>query len=225
MGPLIAAEVAAAPAAAATAAATTGGGLAALIKTLGLQTVTELLAQKAAGAFGGSIAPSQYVPASVGENKSNYFIGANPYIAREEYEAGENYKRAILRKFGIDLPNVTSTKEVIAEIEKLTEKQAQSLSARERQKISLEGSLAQQLAALQGEIGLKRAELERGYDVALKGYDLEEVKQKAIGDIEKQKYSSAYDAAKTLLNSTIDAISGPGPYANNPDLRQVATPV
>ena len=215
-----AAGPAAATAAAATAAATTGGEVGALIKMLGLQTVTELLAQKAAGAFGGSIAPGQYATAPVGENKSNYFTGANPILAREQFEDTVNFKRALL-----GLPPVKSTSKFIKELEQLTERQAQSLSARERQKISLEGSLAQQLAALQGEIGLKRAELERGYDVALKGYDLEEVKQKAIGDIEKQKYSSAYDAAKTLLNSTIDAISGPGPYANNPDLRQVATPV
>jgi len=220
MGPVIAAEVAAAPAAAATAAATTGGEVGALIKMIGFDRVLDLLSKKSANAFGGAIAPGQYATAPVGENKSNYFIGANPILAREQFEDTVNFKRALL-----GLPPVKSTSQFVKELEQLTEKQAQSLSARERQKISLEGSLAQQLAALQGEIGLKRAELERGYDVALKGYDLEEVKQKAIGDIEKQKYLSAYDAAKTLLNSTIDAISGPGPYANNPDLRQVATPV
>ncbi|NDG33185.1 hypothetical protein EB118_24340 [bacterium] len=85
------------------------------------------------------------------------------------------------------------------------------------------------LEQLRADKEFKRIEMEKGADLARagleRGFSLEEVKQKAIGDIEQQKYTSAYDAAKTLLNSTITAISGPGPYANNPDLRQVATPV
>jgi hypothetical protein len=91
--------------------------------------------------------------------------------------------------------------------------------------IGLKGELEQQLAALQGEIGLKRAGLERGYDVTLKGYDLEQEKQRQIGAIEKQKVSSTFDAAQRLLDSTITQLYGATPYARNPDLQQVATPV
>ena len=196
------------------------GGLAALIKMLGIQTVTELLAQKAAGAFGGAVAPGQYATAPVGENKSNYFIGANPLLAREQFEDTVNFKRALL-----GLPPVKSTSEFSNELEQLTERQAQSLSAREREKIRLEGTLAQQLTSLQGEIGLKRAGLERGYDVTLKGYDLEQEKQKQIGAIEQQKVSSTFDAAQRLLDSTITQLYGATPYARNPDLQQIATPV
>ena len=201
------------------------GGLAALIKTLGIQTVTELLAQKAAGAFGGAVAPGQYATAPVGENRSNYFIGANPILAREQYESSENFKRKLLRNLGIDISDVTPTSEFAKELEQLTERQAKSLTAREMQKLSLEGTLAQQLAALQGKLLLERTGLERGYDVTLKGYDLEQEKQKQIGAIEQQKVSSTFDAAQRLLDSTITQLYGATPYARNPDLQQIATPV
>ena len=217
--------VAAAPLAPAVAA---GGGMeaiTALIKTLGVQTVTELLAQKAAGAFGGATAPSAYAAAPVGENKSNYFIGENVALAREQYESRENANRRFLRAFGVDIPDIKSSNKFLSEFEQLRERQAQSLSGRLRQEISLKGELEQQLAALQGEIGLKRAGLERGYDVTLKGYDLEQEKQKQIGAIEQQKVSSTFDAAQRLLDSTITQLYGATPYARNPDLQQVATPV
>jgi hypothetical protein len=217
---------AAAPLAApAVAAGVESGALGSLIKMLGVQTVTELLAQKAAGAFGGATAPSTYATAPVGENKSNYFIGANPYLAREQYESSENFKRKLLRGLGIDIPPVTSTSEVLSDVEQQTLRLAENLSARERQMIGLKGTLEQQLAALQGEIGLKRAGLERGYDVTLKGYDLEQEKQKQIGAIEQQKVSSTFDAAQRLLDSTITQLYGATPYARNPDLQQIATPV
>ena len=93
----------------------------------------------------------------------------------------------------------------------------------------LAGQIAFKQQELVGGQTFKQAQMEKGADLARagleRGFSLEEVKQKAIGDIEQQKYTSAYDAAKTLLNSTITAISGQGSYANNPDLRQVATPV
>lgn len=205
-----------------------GGGMeaiTALIKTLGVQTVTELLAQKAAGAFGGATAPSAYAAAPVGENKSNYFIGANPYLAREQYESSENFKRKLLRGLGIDISDVAPTSEVLSAVEEQTLRLAENLSARERQMTGLKGSLEQQLTALQGEIGLKRAGLERGFDVTLKGYDLEQEKQRQIGAIEQEKVSSTFDAAQRLLDSTITQLYGATPYARNPDLQQIATPV
>ena len=222
---MVLAAAAAAPLAPAVAA---GGGMeaiTALIKTLGVQTVTELLAQKAAGAFGGAIAPGQYATAPVGENRSNYFTGANPYLGREQYEDPVNFKRRFLRALGIDIPDLKPTSEVMREIEQQTERQAQSLRVAERQMTGLKGELEQQLEALKGEIGLKRTGLERGYDVTLKGYDLEQEKQKQIGAIEQQKVSSTFDAAQRLLDSTITQLYGATPYARNPDLQQVATPV
>lgn len=222
---MVPAAAAAAPLAPAVAA---GGGMeaiTALIKMLGVQTVTELLAQKAAGAFGGATAPSAYAAAPVGENKSNYFMGVNPRLAREQYERSENFKSKLLRGLGIDIPDIAPTSEVLYDAEKQTLRLAENLSARERQMIRLKGSLEQQLAALQGEIGLKRAGLERGFDVTLKGYDLEQEKQRQIGAIEQQKVSSTFDAAQRLLDSTITQLYGATPYARNPDLQQVATPV
>jgi hypothetical protein len=71
----------------AAAAGALGGGelLVQLLKTLGVQTATELLAQKAAGAF----SPAAY--ASAGENTGKYFLGSNTYLNREQFEAEENF--------------------------------------------------------------------------------------------------------------------------------------
>lgn len=206
------------PAVAAAAPAAAGGveTLGALVKMFGVQGVIELLT----GQVAKSTAPGQYATAPVGENRSNYFIGADPILSREQFEDNVNFKRSLL-----GLPPVKSTDKFTKDLENLRERQAQSLSARERQKISLEGTLAQQLASLQGEIGYKRAGLERGYDVTLKGYDLEQEKQKQIGAIEQQKVSSTFDAAQRLLDSTITQLYGATPYARNPDLQQIATPV
>ena len=206
----------AAPAVAAAAPAAAGVGLEALVKMFGIQGAIELLSRQVAK----SAAPGEYATAPVGENRSNYFIGANPIIAREQFEDTVNFKRALL-----GLPPIKSTDKFTKDLEDLRERQAQSLSAREREMTGLKGSLEQQLAALQGEIGLKRVGLERGYDVTLKGYDLEQEKQKQIGAIEQQKVSSTFDAAQRLLDSTITQLYGATPYARNPDLQQVATPV
>ena len=197
-----------------------GGGelLVQLLKTLGVQTATELLAQKAAGAF------SHAAYASASENTGKYFLGSNTYLNREQFEAEENFKRRLL-----GLPPVESTPEVYKRLEETRERQAESLSARERMLKELAGQIAFKQQELVGGQTFKQAQMEKEFEQARvgleRGFSLEEVKQKAIGDIEQQKYSSAYDAAKTLLNSTITAISGQGSYANNPDLRQVATPV
>jgi hypothetical protein len=197
-----------------------GGGelLVQLLKTLGVQTVTELLAQKAAGAF----SPAAY--ASAGENTGKYFLPLNTYLNREQFEAQENFNRRLL-----GLPPVESTPEVYRRLEETRERQVEGLRANERMLKELAGQIAFKQQELVGGQTFKQAQMEKEFEQARvgleRGFSLEEVKQKAIGDIEQQKYSSAYDAAKTLLNSTITAISGQGSYANNPDLRQVATPV
>ena len=221
MVPAAAAPLAAPAVAAAAAPAAAGVGLEALVKMFGIQGVIELLSRQVAK----SAAPGEYAIAPVGENKSNYFIGENVALAREQYESRENANRRFLRAFGVDIPDIKSSNKFLSEFEQLRERQAQSLSGRLRQEISLKGELEQQLAALQGEIGLKRAGLERGFDVTLKGYDLEQEKQKQIGAIEQQKVSSTFDAAQRLLDSTITQLYGATPYARNPDLQQVATPV
>ena len=197
-----------------------GGGelLVQLLKTLGVQTATELLAQKAAGAF----SPAAY--ASAGENTGKYFLPLNTYLNREQFEAQENFNRRLL-----GLPPVESTPEVYKRLEETRERQVEGLRANERMLKELAGQIAFKQQELVGGQTFKQAQMEKEFEQARvgleRGFSLEEVKQKAIGDIEQQKYLSAYDAAKTLLNSTITAISGQGSYANNPDLRQVATPV
>ena len=204
------------------AAATVGGRemVVQLIKTLGIQGFAELFAQQATGAF----SPAAYAPASVDENTGKYFLPLNTYLNREQFEAQENFNRRLL-----GLLPVESTPEVYRRLEETRERQAESLSARERMLKELAGQIAFKQQELVGGQTFKQAQMEKEFEQARvgleRGFSLEEVKQKAIGDIEQQKYSSAYDAAKTLLNSTITAISGQGSYANNPDLRQVATPV
>jgi len=221
MVPAVAAAPLAVPAVAAAAPAAAGIGLDALVKMFGVQGAFELLSRQVAK----SAAPSEYAIASVGENKSPYFIGENVALAREQYESRENANRRFLRAFGVDIPDLKPTSKFLSESEKLKDRQAESFASRMRQEISLKGELEQQLAALQGKLLLERTGLERGYDVTLKGYDLEQEKQKQIGAIEQQKVSSTFDAAQRLLDSTITQLYGATPYARNPDLQQIATPV
>ena len=189
-----------------------------------------LVAQLAGGAISAT-APSPYSPVGVQANSGNYFMGAAPFLNYEtSYRNQENIKRAFVRKvFGADLPDVPTTAEFMQGIEESQKRQAEELNVRKIKELQAIGMQERMLEQLRADKEFKRIEMEKGADLARagleRGFSLEEVKQKAIGDIEQQKYSSAYDAAKTLLNSTITAISGQGSYANNPDLRQVATPV
>ena len=189
-----------------------------------------LVAQLAGGAISAT-APSPYSPVGVQDNTGKYFMGAAPFLNYEtSYRNQENRNRAFLRKvFGADLPDVPTTAEFVQGIEQSQKRQAEELNVRKIKELQAIGMQERMLEQLRADKEFKRIEMEKGADLARagleRGFSLEEVKQKAIGDIEQQKYSSAYDAAKTLLNSTITAISGQGSYANNPDLRQVATPV
>ena len=221
MVPAAAAPLAAPAVAAAAAPAAAGVGIEALVKMFGIQGAIELLSRQVAK----SAAPGQYAVASVGENKSPYFIGENVGLNREQFEARENANRRFLRAFGVNIADIKTTSKFLSESEALKNRQAESFASRVRRELSLKGELEQQLEALKGEIGLKRAGLERGYDVTLKGYDLEQEKQRQIGAIEQQKVSSTFDAAQRLLDSTITQLYGATPYARNPDLQQVATPV
>lgn len=196
-----------------------------LIKIIGIDRAFDLLSSTTAGALKGGLSPNSGAPISAGVNNSNYFLGANPYLAREGGEPSQVLVRTLLQKLGFPIEDYKTTSEATKEIEDTTERQATSLSSRLRQEISLKGELEQQLEALKGEIGLKRAGLERGFDVTLKGYDLEQERQRQIGAIEQQKVSSTFDAAQRLLDSTITQLYGATPYARNPDLQQVATPV
>ena len=203
-----------------------GGGDEAKQKDFNLE---PLVAQLAGGAISAT-APSPYSPVGVQDNSGKYFMGAAPFLNYEtSYRNKENINRAFLRFFGADLPPVDTTAEFMQGIEESQKRQAEGITSRDIKKLQASGIQERMLEQLRADKEFKRIEMEKGADLARagleRGFSLEEVKQKAIGDIEQQKYTSAYDAAKTLLNSTITAISGPGPYANNPDLRQVATPV
>jgi hypothetical protein len=203
-----------------------GGGDEAKQKDFNLE---PLVAQLAGGAISAT-APSPYSPVGVQDNTGKYFMGAAPFLNYEtSYRNKENINRAFLRFFGADLPPVDTTAEFVQGIEQSQKRQAEELNVRKIKELQAIGMQERMLEQLRADKEFKRIEMEKGADLARagleRGFSLEEVKQKAIGDIEQQKYSSAYDAAKTLLNSTITAISGQGSYANNPDLRQVATPV
>jgi len=180
--------------------------------------VTDQAVRSGLGATAAATAPSDYSTASVGPNKSSYFLGSAPYIAREQYESAENFKRGVLRKLGIDIPNVTSTSDVYAELRRSAEEQATSLSRRE-----------QELARVQGEIAYHREQMNRQYDQAIAGlqgqYKVENTKQEQIGQIEKQRVASEYGAAGGMLNSAITNVFSQVPYSDSPILRQIAVPV
>ncbi len=242
----------AAPLFAGASASSMGGLITSLVKVLGPQLAAEILVKQITGGSdganqknfnfeplvaqlaGGAIsatAPSPYSPVGVQDNTGKYFMGAAPFLNYEtSYRNKENLKRAFLRNvFGANLPDVATTAEFMQDIEQSQKRQAEELNVRKIKELQAIGMQERMLEQLRADKEFKRIEMEKGADLARagleRGFSLEEVKQKAIGDIEQQKYLSAYDAAKTLLNSTITAISGQGSYANNPDLRQVATPV
>jgi len=180
--------------------------------------VTDQAVRSGLGATAAATAPSDYSTASVGPSKSSYFLGSAPYIAREQYESAENFKRGVLRKFGIDIPNVTSTSDVYAELRRSAEEQATSLSRRE-----------QELARVKGEIAYHQAQMERQYDQSIAGlqgqYKVENTKQEQIGQIEKQRVASEYGVAGGMLNSAITNVFSQVPYSDSPILRQIAVPV
>ena len=180
--------------------------------------VTDQAVRSGLGATAAATAPSDYSTASVGPNKSSYFLGSAPYIAREQYESAENFKRGVLRKLGIDIPNVTSTSDVYAELRRSAEEQATSLSRRE-----------QELARVKGEIAYHQAQMERQYDQSIAGlqgqYKVENTKQEQIGQIEKQRVASEYGVAGGMLNSAITNVFSQVPYSDSPILRQIAVPV
>jgi hypothetical protein len=170
------------------------------------------------GAVTSAVAPGDTSAVSVGPNKSSYFLGSNPYLQREQTEFRENFKRGILRKLGIDIPAVDTTKDVYNTLVEKAEQQATSLSLRE-----------QALAKVKGEIAYHQAQMERQYDQAIAGlqgqYKVENTKQEQIGQIEKQRVASEYGVAGGMLNSAITNVFSQVPYSDSPILRQIAVPV
>jgi hypothetical protein len=205
------------------AAAAAGGGnaLNQIMQLLLAQTaagVTNQVIQSGLGAATSATAPGDTSAVSVGPNKSNYFLGSSPYLNREQTEFRENFKRSLLRKLGIDIPDVTSTSDVYAELRRSAEEQATSLSRRE-----------QELARVKGEIAYHQAQMERQYDQSIAGlqgqYKVENTKQEQIGQIEKQRVASEYGVAGGMLNSAITNVFSQVPYSDSPILRQIAVPV
>lgn len=161
----------------------------------------------------GATAPSEYSTATVGPNKSNYFIGASPQLAREQWESGENWRRAL-----VGLPPITATDQVMDLIAARQEKQATSLSLREQALAKVKGIIAQNLDQMNRQYDLSIAGLQGGYKV-------ENTKQQAIGEIEKQRVASEYGVAGGMLNSAITNVYSQVPYSDSPILRQIAVPV
>lgn len=171
--------------------------------------------------------------ASQGVNpNSKYFVSESYPLEVQREAQKEAFNREFAKRFGIlppNLPPLLSPQEQLATFVATREQQAESLAARERRMRELEGGIAVRQAQVQGDIDFRRSQMNRQFDQAIaglqSGYSLEEQKQRQIGEVFKQKYISEYGAARDLLNSTITNLMAPTPYANNPDLRQVATPI
>jgi len=182
--------------------------LAQVIADAGGQTIKSGLNSISAAA-----APSAYSPVSVTPNTGRYFIGAAPALNREPWEESVNFRRIF---FG--LPPVKSTSEVIDEAVTRQERQANSLSLREQALAKVKGIIAQNLE-----------QMNRQYDLSIEGlqggYRVENTKQQAIGEIEKQRVASEYGVAGGLLNSVMANVYSQVPYSDSPVLRQIAVPV
>ena len=161
----------------------------------------------------GAVAPSEYSTATVGPNKGNYFLGASPHLAREQWEPGENWRRFLTGR-----KPVTPTDQVMDLIAARQERQATSLSLREQALAKVKGVIAQNLE-----------QMNRQYDLSIRGlqdqYVVENTKQQQIGKIEEQQVASRYGLAGDVLNSAIANVYSKEPYADSSVLRQLATPV
>lgn len=163
---------------------------------------------------------------------SKYFVSESYPIEVQRESQKELFNREVLKRLGLlspDLPPLLSPQEQLNTFVATREQQAESLAARERRMRELEGGIAVRQAQVQGDIDFRRSQMNRQFDQAIaglqSGYSLEEQKQRQIGEVLGKKYIAEYGAAQNLLNSTIRDLMAPTPYANNPDLRQVATPI
>jgi len=213
--PALAPAVAAAAPAATSAAAPAASGLlegiiANLVAGIATQGAEKLLFQPAGQAMG----PSSYATADPA-GASRYFTSTTEQLAVEQYLNNERFRRSLLSLIpgmGGVLPPLPTREDIVGGFvdgqftggAALREAQAQSLTAREIEKIKAERQfeLQARLAEAQG-----RIEQEKVRALADAQARVESQKVSSLGDVQRQRLQSQYSTAGNLLESAIKNIA------------------
>jgi hypothetical protein len=193
-------------------AAAASGGFSRLAGQVGLELAAEILANKVPGAFG---AVSQVTgPKSAGfAPAGKYFLGPESAAAYEELLGEQIPKRELFNYIsrllgrGDIFDELPTTEEFINKALERQLIQAQDLTRREIEKIRAEKEFDYLARSLEAQAGVKRQELA------------------SLGDIQRQRVESSFDAAKNMINQAIQSVYAKENLAASPVLQQLATAV
>lgn len=196
------------------AAAAASSGFGRLAGQVGLELFAEILANKIPGALG-SVSQATG-PKSAGFTPAGkYFLGPESAAAYEELLGEQipkrelfNYISRILGRGDIfDMGELPTAKEFINEALERQLIQAQDLTRREIEKIRAEKEFDYLARSLEAQAGIKKQELS------------------SLGDIQRQRVESSFDAAKDMINQAIQSVYAKENLAASPVLQQLATAV
>ncbi len=207
-------------ASAAPAVAAGGGGL---LKALGIEAGAELLAGGAVSGLGalgtaalgtvkGAAAPTQY-PVGEPTGRSKYFFSPEVGLSYQQYYESVIPRvralNALSNKLGLgDVAEEPANPQQFAEFQTdLTEKQAENLTNR----------LIREIVA------------EKQFDYLARGLEaqatVERQKQQSLGEIQRQRVQSGYDAASSMLNKAIENVMAREKFENNTAIAELAKPI
>jgi len=193
-------------------AAAASSGFSRLAGQVGLELAAEILANKVPGAFG---AVSQVTgPKSAGfAPAGKYFLGPESAAAYEELLGEQIPKRELFNYIsrllgrGDIFDELPTTEEFINKALERQLIQAQDLTRREIEKIRAEKEFDYMARAMEAQAGVRKQELS------------------SLGDIQRQRVESSFDAAKNMFNEAIRTVYAKENLASSPVLQQLATAV
>lgn len=160
------------------------------------------ISKAAAGsAIQSATAPAGSIDAGI---SSKYFISPSLGMEYELKSSPELFRREVLRKFGVDVPELASQEELLAEAQRRNVEMAESLTEREIAKIRAQREYDVINQALQSEAQIRTQQV------------------KSLGDVQSQRVQSGYDYAKNILQSAINNVYERAKLENSPVLQEIA---
>jgi hypothetical protein len=188
------------------------GGFNRLAGQVSLEVLAEILANQIPGAIGAvnqATAPKSAGFAPVGK----YFLGPESAAAYEQLLLEQIPKRELYNFIsnvfgrGDIFGELPSTDEFINKALERQLIQAQDLTRREIEKIRAEKEFDYMARAMEAQAGVRKQELS------------------SLGDIQRQRVESGFDAAKNMFNEAIKTIYAKENLASSPVLQQLATAI
>jgi hypothetical protein len=189
-----------------------GAGLKRFAGQAGLEILAEILANQIPGAVGAvnqATSPQSAGFAPVGR----YFLGTEPAAGYEQLLLEQIPKRELYNFIsnifgrGDIFGELPSTDEFINKALERQLIQAQDLTRREIEKIRAEKEFDYMARAMEAQAGVRKQELS------------------SLGDIQRQRVESSFDAAKNMFNEAIKTVYAKENLASSPVLQQLATAV